>query len=318
MPSRIPVDGAIGDLEIGVILSCTLFGAMLVQAYNYYDCQFKDPKALKIVVASVIFLETIHSGLICGFIYFQTVTNFGDFHALGVAHWTLGFSIPISNIAMGLVQGFFAYRIHVLAQSWYITIISWAFSLFRVGISLGIAIQSHIMVDLFPFITEFLWLVILSLAVVCAVDILNTSALCYYLWSNKTDIERSRRMIDKLLLWTIETGLITTSLNVLALILLLTLDGSTAFLCLSMFTTKLYSNSLFASLNARLKLRSSGPLSTISLSNSTLRVRTGNVHMEQSKVRQVHIEMGTLTEVDGEQTKAGDSSGYLSGQTTKY
>ncbi|KAI0316044.1 hypothetical protein OF83DRAFT_298304 [Amylostereum chailletii] len=69
--------------------------------------------------------------------------------------------------------------------------------------------------------------------------------------------------------------------NVIALIFLLSMPDNTAFLCLSMFLAKMYSNSLLASLNGRISLRSSGAEAHITLSGvyPTITSETAQIHV---------------------------------------
>jgi len=239
-------------------------------------------------------MEVLHTAFVGAYLYITTITNFGNYEALEVAHWTLAESVPIANFVMVLVQSFFAYRIYCLSQRWLITIVSWIGSAVRLGSAIGIAVVSHRVVIIPTIVEEYRWLVILCYAVGAVIDVLNTLALSYYLFNARTKIMRSRKMLERLMMWTIETGLITSFCNVLAVIFVFALPHGTAFLCMSVFTTKMYSNSFLASLNGRLTLRSSGAhtsytLSTLSApsapssSGRTLR----NTHGETSEQRKV-------------------------------
>ncbi|KAI0311928.1 hypothetical protein OF83DRAFT_1166158 [Amylostereum chailletii] len=185
------LDSTIGAIEIGVLLSFILFGATVVQLYIYYQSNFvNDSRALKNLLTLYSFLECVHTAFIGAYIYISTITNFGNYEKLEIAHWTLGFSIPVANLVMVLVQGFFAYRIYCLCRKWPITIISWFGQFLRLVVALAIAIISHIMKNLPLFISRYRWLVILSLVIGAAIDIVNTAALGYFLYRAKTQIQR--------------------------------------------------------------------------------------------------------------------------------
>ena len=49
-------------------------------------------------------LETIHTAFIGAYLYISSVSHFGDLEKFQIAHWTLGFSIPVANLVMALVQ----------------------------------------------------------------------------------------------------------------------------------------------------------------------------------------------------------------------
>jgi len=88
-----------------------------------------------------------------------------------------------------------------------------------------------------------------------SVDLINTTSLCILLRSEKTGTERTDTVLNKLVVWTIETGVITSLAAVLMLIFCLVLPNTTIWVAISIFYSKLYSNSLMASLNARNSLR---------------------------------------------------------------
>ncbi|KAI0316045.1 hypothetical protein OF83DRAFT_1060962 [Amylostereum chailletii] len=197
------LDLTIGAIEVGVLLSFILFGATVVQLYTYYQSNFvHDGRALKTDSFSSV-LECVHTALIGAYIYISTITNFGDHAKLRIAHWTLGFSIPVASLVMVLVQGFFAYRIYVLSRKWTITVLSWFGQSIRVASALGIAIVSHIVQSLPLFIERYRWLVILSFATGALIDILNTAALGYFLYRAKKQVGKSRKMLEVLIVWTI-------------------------------------------------------------------------------------------------------------------
>ncbi|EIM82549.1 uncharacterized protein STEHIDRAFT_64897 [Stereum hirsutum FP-91666 SS1] len=200
------LNSTIGAIEIGILLGFGFMGAMVVQAYTYYQSDFSDTKPLKALVGAYYgrtVLEIVHTAFIGVYVYTSTVTHFGDLAALTIAEWSLGFSIPVANLVMVLVQSFFAYRVHCLSQRWPITIISWTGSFVRIVCALSISIISHIEKELPIFIDKFRWLVITLLVVGTAVDLLNMVALCYYLYRARSDIMKSRKTLERLLLWTI-------------------------------------------------------------------------------------------------------------------
>ena len=135
------LDTTIGAVEIGISISSCLYGIMAVQAYNYYQANFKsDGLVIKSLVSSdsheflrlsdlpipgrlglvitLYFLhnlpcsanflcsiiETIHTAFLWTYLYYFSVTNFGDVPKLAVAHWSLGFSVPVANFVTCTVQ----------------------------------------------------------------------------------------------------------------------------------------------------------------------------------------------------------------------
>ncbi|KAF7975853.1 hypothetical protein HWV62_8431 [Athelia sp. TMB] len=98
-------------------------------------------------------------------------------------------------------------------------------------------------------------LVITVLVMQLSVDLINTTSLCILLRGERTGRARTDTALNQLVVWTLETGLITSLAAVLMLIFCLVLPNTTLWVAVSIFYSKLYSNSLMASLNARSSLR---------------------------------------------------------------
>ncbi|KAF7968817.1 hypothetical protein HWV62_29254 [Athelia sp. TMB] len=158
------------------------------------------------------------------------------------------------GIVGGLVQSFFAHRIFVLSKRWPIPIISWTGSFLAVAGNVAVMILGQI-TDLTKYLAEFGWLVTTVIVLLLSVDIINTVALCTYLRVGKTGYQSMDSMLNKLFIWTLETGLLTSIGALVILVSSLSLPNTALWVGVSGFYCKLYSNSLMASLNAREILR---------------------------------------------------------------
>ncbi|KAF7984488.1 hypothetical protein HWV62_14614 [Athelia sp. TMB] len=163
-------------------------------------------------------------------------------------------SALFDGLVGGLVQSFFAHRIFVLSKRWPITLISWAGSFLAFTGTVAIMVLGQISY-IAKFDAEFGWLVTTTLALLLSVDIINTVALCMFLRIEKTGFQSTDSMLNKLFIWTLETGLFTSLGALLMLVFSLALPKTTLWIGVSTFYAKLYSNSLMASLNARETLR---------------------------------------------------------------
>ncbi|KZS99911.1 uncharacterized protein LAESUDRAFT_765089 [Laetiporus sulphureus 93-53] len=93
-----------------------------------------------------------------------------------------------------------------------------------------------------------------GLAALC--DILITGSLCYYLHSGRGMIKTTNELIDKLMLYAVNRGGLTSVVQTLFLILNVSLPGRFYWIPFHMAVGKLYVNSLLATLNVRKRLRS--------------------------------------------------------------
>ncbi|VDC06020.1 unnamed protein product [Peniophora sp. CBMAI 1063] len=267
VPPVLPSLGpSLGALEIGVFMAFFLSGITAVQTFIYYQSDFRsDSHWIKVLIVFVLVVEIVHDGLVAGFIYNATINGFGDFASLELAPWALSSSIAVGSLAQAPVQLFFAWRVYVMRRKHiWITAVSATASLLRVACSIAIAVLSQNR-SIIVSIERYKWLVITTLASGAFVDVLNTTMLVYVLYRARGEISRSRKMVERLMLWSVETGLLTTMVSILGLILLFALPDTPAFLSVGMVFAKLYSNTLLASLNGRVSLRSTGTQAHVSV-----------------------------------------------------
>ncbi|KAF5328478.1 hypothetical protein D9758_018601 [Tetrapyrgos nigripes] len=193
----------LGALEIGVLFSTLLYGTVFVQTINYFQAQFTDDHtSIKFMVAFVWVFETIHTSLLWACLYDKTVNGFGVLETLDEVNWTIGVSIPVSNLIVTLVQGFFAYRVFVLSRKRpYLAIAIPALAL-RLGLGIACAVTTH-SATFFVYVVDFEWLVVTALVAGAVIDITNTVALSFCLKQGAASFPSTQRIIDKLMLWTL-------------------------------------------------------------------------------------------------------------------
>lgn len=86
-------------------------------------------------------------------------------------------------------------------------------------------------------------------------DTLLSGALIILLWTFRKDTQGAGRLINKLLVFAVNTGLLTGVSAVMAVIMVLTKPYTTLFVLFYYIGTRLYTISLLAMLNARIDLR---------------------------------------------------------------
>ncbi|KAF9456597.1 hypothetical protein BDZ94DRAFT_1275250 [Collybia nuda] len=248
----------LGAVQIGIIISVCLYGVLCVQAFTYYQAGFKDSLHTRLLVVWCLIVETIHTIFITIYLYQVTVGHFGDYGYLPGAHWPLVFSVFISSLLSAPVQVFFALRVFVLSKNRYLFAASAFASIVCVALSLLNAILAERGPTLIIFQEKYLSLATWNIGFGGVINSVNTATLCYYLLKGKSKINRSRMIIDKLVTWTIETGLLTSLCSVLGVAFILSMKHNFIWVCPLIFSAKLYSNSFYATLNGRLSLRASG------------------------------------------------------------
>ncbi|KAJ7211743.1 hypothetical protein GGX14DRAFT_90420 [Mycena pura] len=248
----------VGVMEIGVFLSLVMFGVVALQGYIYFHNCRADRTGLKWLAGSVLFFELCHSIASCYAIYYFTVIEAGIPELEHKANsYSLSLTPVFETIITALVQGFFAYRIRILSGRMHISIVCWTLCVLRFIGGMGLAAEGLLDVprepDYFRLQSQYGWLITSALDVGAVLDVLITVSLCFYIRQLYTsyNLPKSEELINRLIVWTIQTGLITSFTSVAVVITFQTMKHNFVWLALYTFLAKLYSNSLFVSLNGR-------------------------------------------------------------------
>ncbi|TBU46941.1 hypothetical protein BD309DRAFT_953007 [Dichomitus squalens] len=243
-----------GSVFIGAFLSFSLYGLFVNQTYTYYRLYSTDAPWLKIIVITAILLETVVSVLHLHLGYYYFVENYGNPLAFISGVWSLNVFPVFATAIMINCQSFYTVRILLVGPSRFrlllvIVIIT------LMGGAMGVSIASTILgfrgITLFNF-NNFLWLVLAYNAVASAADVILTTTLIHILHRSRTGFKSTDSMINKLILYAISTGLVTTIFNIISFVLVHVYGvGNWSWLGTMMFAERLYSISLMAALNSR-------------------------------------------------------------------
>ncbi|KAJ6484006.1 hypothetical protein C8R45DRAFT_1214890 [Mycena sanguinolenta] len=275
MPALVDVSPTLGALELGVLLSYLLFGVTTTQLYVYYTRFPDDPWKLKLLVAFVWACEATHSACVAHALYLYTILNYGNPKSLIQAlPFTFDTAVLFASIITAFVQGFFAYRIYILGKRRIMApAIFWAISTFRLIACLGIFGTGVRMTSLVTYEAEFGWLMNTVWGIGAANDIGITVSLVYLLYTQRNEIRtKTVPLVDKLIVWTIETGMMTSAWALLTLIFFAAMGHNFVWLAIYIIGARVFSNSLLASLNGRSTLRAmEAPTSGIYIPNTNTR-----------------------------------------------
>ncbi|KIM37534.1 hypothetical protein M413DRAFT_76952 [Hebeloma cylindrosporum] len=238
----------IGALQIGSLFAIFLFGIVTLQAYLYYDAIPEDRWTYKALVAAVWILELGHTVGVSYEVYNASITLYGKPNEL-TTFKALGAVIAISGAITLLVQGFFSLRVYrVLSKPYkYIGVFCFALSFIRTVGSIYLTFQAVAARNVAQYNKEWQWLVSSLLVVGTAIDIIIAVSMLWYLGEKRgKGLMRVSTVIDRLIGFTIRTGLLTSISAVALLICFLTMPDNLIWLAMYTFLAKLYSNSLYS------------------------------------------------------------------------
>ncbi|KAJ7032723.1 hypothetical protein C8F04DRAFT_644527 [Mycena alexandri] len=265
---RFDPNPTLGALQIGVLISCLLFGLTTMQTYIYYTRFPDDPRMLKALVAFVWSCELALVVCSADTLYRYTILDYGHpERLLQRTPSSLEAAVFFCGIIAASVQSFFSHRIYSLSKTLYIPLLTWILSFLRLLASTTAFVSGLLMVNFVSYEAQWGWLGISLWSVSTANDFIIAGTLVFFLIRQRRNAQKTTAaVVDRLIAWTIETGMATSAFGIATLICYLTMAGNFIWIGLFIVGARLFSNSLLASLNSRVTLRA---LSEASLSHST-------------------------------------------------
>ncbi|KAJ7046339.1 hypothetical protein C8F04DRAFT_1064005 [Mycena alexandri] len=267
------LNGSLGAIEVGAVAGTFLFGIMTLQTFHYYRNFRADSKLLKVIVGLVWSLELGHTMSCLHALYSQTVTFYGSPNHVLRPPPSEDITVLFAALIYTIVQIFFANRVRILSGRLYVMALACILGLLRlVGHMAILALLLHY--TRVTILLEWRWLVIASLSLALSMDILITASLCYYLWRIRSEHGRMRSTVDTLILWTVESTVMTSATSIVQMILFMT-RTDLVWVGVFVFQAKIFSNAMLASLNGRERFRglhteeSSGKVATIAFLDAT-------------------------------------------------
>ncbi|KAF8580207.1 hypothetical protein K439DRAFT_318635 [Ramaria rubella] len=253
MPAVTPIDNTWGAVLMGVFIGIFLYGILTLQMYMYYQRYPKDNLYLKSIVAVIWTFDTVHTVFITHMVYTYLVTGFGDYTALGENIWSFNAHVFITTIVACISQVFFVHRCWMLDRGRLNTVVS----IFILLVALVQFVFGMICTVLTFRLTEFaqflkyIWAVDTWLGAAATCDILVSAAIVRSLWRSRTGIKRTNNLIMSLILWTVNTGVLTSVWAILDIALFTSSTNTLIHDFFNVMLAKLYANTLLATLNHR-------------------------------------------------------------------
>jgi hypothetical protein len=244
---------------IGVFFNMILYGVLVGQTLAYYQLYRKDPAWMRLFVGFLFFVETANTTLDMAMMYQPLILEYGQ----KLVFFPIVFMTePLCVVLVSMpIQIFFAWRIHQLTKSlWIPAIISvLAVASFAGGVWTATMVQILREFAKKPLLhnSALLWFL-----AACVADILITVSLVRTLRQKKTGFSTTDSVLDKIIRTTIQTGMITALFSILDVACFMVLPHYAVNFVWDLSLSKLYSNCLMSTLNARLKLNSASHQST--------------------------------------------------------
>ncbi|GLB38356.1 hypothetical protein LshimejAT787_0502210 [Lyophyllum shimeji] len=229
-----PAQIAHGPMFIGTVLNVLLYGITIAQIYLYQNSFNRDGLYIRSFVYVLFLGDTIQTVFTVMYLYDSVILNFGNTTYLMTGDWIFSTDPALTGIL----------GVSVLTA---LIILLCAASSILMGIATAVAIG---MVPMFLEFQKFKVVVIIWLVSASFADMIITSSLVIYLRRHRTGFKRTDTHIDRIIRLTVQTGLITAVWAFVDLMVYL-LNPTGLHLIFNFPLSKLYTNSLMSSLNAR-------------------------------------------------------------------
>ncbi|KAJ7867147.1 hypothetical protein B0H13DRAFT_2352028 [Mycena leptocephala] len=238
----------LGAFQIGVLISYVLFGVTTTQTYIYYSRFPDDSWKLKTLVAFVWVCEMVHALCVGYTLYVYTISNYAHLERLvGPIPVSLDIFTLLSGVIRVCVQRFFAFRIYAFSKKLHVSILIWVIAFFILLGSIIIFAIALQMPSLPQLEAQWGWLATALWSVGTVNDLAITATLVILLHSKRTDLHwRTAALVEKLILWSIETGILMSATSIATLACFLTMKENFIWLAFFVVGTRVVSNSLLA------------------------------------------------------------------------
>ncbi|KAI0721766.1 hypothetical protein C8Q72DRAFT_77896 [Fomitopsis betulina] len=244
-------NGTLGAGFLGHFVTAILYGITSLQAFTYFKHYFRDPPLLRVLVLALWILDSVHVAFVTYTMYFYMILNFGKPAIVEQPVWSVWSMIIVSNVSNTIVRGIFGHRLWKLSRgSWLLPMIVAILSTCIICDGVYFA-SKGLQIDSFLGIAEFSWSLYFGLGFEVVNDFVITFAQYFYLRRFRTGVSTTDSVVSVLMLYCVNTGLLTSICALLCLITYATLPHLYLYFAFYFILSKLYVNSVLANLNAR-------------------------------------------------------------------
>ncbi|OSC99550.1 hypothetical protein PYCCODRAFT_807312 [Trametes coccinea BRFM310] len=237
-------------------------------------------------------------------------------HSIATGERTIRSTFIITSMAVYSCQTFYCFRVFLIGPRYRWLVIPAVVSM-TTGFSFGLVagVEAFVFVRELTELHRISWMVSVAYGFAVSSDLILTGALVFVLQQSRTG---SRSILDTLIIYTINTGLLTSIVSVFAFVFALVIPGNLIYAAVSIVGAKLYANSVLALLNSRRSIdnRYMDDFTTFNISGLNTPERT-QAHRGESdtmvwNVRQVSTCMSQTTSISQGMTFATGTTPHTS------
>ncbi|KAF9071597.1 hypothetical protein BDP27DRAFT_1401409 [Rhodocollybia butyracea] len=259
------IAATLGIWIVALFLATILYGMGILQGWLYFQWYHKDGWNLKVMVLAVMCLETVQICTSFAATYDVVIEHFGDMDAIYTISWFEPTQLLAGYLSALIVQLYFASVVYQLngpgVKRWLFTVPIVLLAIVEIGATIAQVVLIKTMIHSFKDMGRIKWIYSLLSSASFACDVLIAVALYITLKSKRTNIQefgghgyfpsRTNRILHKLTVYAINRGVLTAVTAAVNLILFLSKPNTFYYFIGLLTSSKLYMNSMLASLNSR-------------------------------------------------------------------
>ncbi|KAJ3752857.1 hypothetical protein EV360DRAFT_88337 [Lentinula raphanica] len=214
------LNSTVGALEIGNVIATYFFGIITLQTYFFFRTFPNDKPLIKTAVGVVFAFELGHTITSLHALYIVTVKDFGEPQLFAKLPNSIDVTLLFEGLITIVVQGFFITRMQRLAKIHRLVIhFLWICAILRFAASVALTVFGIQTPSATTYVADWSWLLTTLFSLGAFVDLGVALALCSYLYSQRaTSIAKTGILLDRLIAFTLTTGLLTSIVSVVTVI----------------------------------------------------------------------------------------------------
>ncbi|KAI0044645.1 hypothetical protein FA95DRAFT_1681047 [Auriscalpium vulgare] len=255
VPVKLHLEPTLGVSYIAIIFSTMLYGLTCLQTFIYFVSAPRDPWIVKALVIATLVIDSIHEAFLIHAGYYYFILEFDNTVALQRVVWSLLATVFCNGVTGLLVESFILWRVyHMSGRNVYLCIVIGIFILAHIGTNFAFAIQG-LDDPLFTKVQRQTGSAVSELVFGAVADVGLAVSLAYYLYIGRSGRKSSDTVVNKLILYTVTTGLVPSINDILTLIVHLALPKAFYDQFFNFLVCELYTNTFLATLNVRASVR---------------------------------------------------------------
>jgi len=244
-----------GGALTGIVLTSVIFGVITTQSFAYYRSFPQDPIYIKLAIVFLWLLQGFQLGCLTKALYTYLLSNYGHSQFLALAIWEGSVYQTTTVVAATTVQTFFAYRVYTLSSRRWIGFVMQTLILVQFGFGVASSCRAYILGTLYDIAVNERWLIGTWLGCEAITDLALAGSMTFLLRRQRTGFKRTDNAINRMIIYTINTGTITSVVAVIVLVTFVIAGFHFVVLALGVPLGGIYTLTMLANLHSRLTIR---------------------------------------------------------------